>query len=234
MDAEFWHDRWERNQIAFHQHHINVHLERYWPRLGLGGQGKVFVPLCGKSLDMLWLAGEGHQVLGVEISPLAVQSFFRENGLEPQVRQGLPFDEWSQGPLHILCGDFFHLRPEHLRGVGAVYDRASLIALPPEMRPDYAEHLVQILPREVRVLLVTMEYPEHEMAGPPFSVREEETRTLFSEWFSVERVAEADILPDSPGFRAKGLTSLYEKIWILSARAPHIRAGVSSNAQRSV
>ncbi len=136
----------------------------------------MFVPLCGKSLDLLWLAGQGHPVLGVEISPVGVESFFQENGLKPQVTDAPPFRRYQVDELTVLCGDFFALTPGHLQGVTAVFDRASLIALPPELRPRYAEHLQGLLRPETRILLVTLDYDQAEMAGPPFSVGEDEVR----------------------------------------------------------
>jgi thiopurine S-methyltransferase len=218
MDPAFWHARWEAGQIGFHQPEFHVLLRRLWPRLSLRAGERVFVPLCGKSLDMLWLLEQGHRVLGVELSPLAVAAFFRDNGLSPSPRSEDGFECWGLDELELWCGDYFNLRPEHLAEVGAVYDRASLIALPPELRRRYAERLAALLPPATPVLLITLEYPQGQMAGPPFSVGEDEVRELFGAAFEVELLETASILDQEPRFRAKGLSDLLEKAWRLVRR----------------
>ena len=219
MQADFWHERWQRVQIGFHQQEINLHLRQYWGRLRIPAAATVFVPLCGKSGDMLWLRAQGHPVIGVELSPLAVRAFFEENDLQPQVaRQGV-FDVYEVDGVRIYCGDFFELRPEHLADVTAVYDRASLIALPPEMRPAYAAHMHALLNPGTQVLLVAFEYPQHEMNGPPFSVAEAEVHALYDAHCSVRKVRGLDILEQEPRFRARGITRLQEKIYLLAYNA---------------
>lgn len=216
MRADFWHERWQRNQIGFHQDSINLHLQQFWPALDAVPSARVFVPLCGKSGDMLWLRAQGHEVIGVEISPLAVQAFFDENGLAASVRRQGPFEVHAVDGITLYCGDFFALDAADLAGVTAVYDRASLIALPPPMRPDYARHLRQLLAPGTRTLLVAIEYAQHEMDGPPFSVPEAEVRALYQGACAVERVHAADILEQEPKFRDKGLTRLQEKVYALT------------------
>ncbi len=218
MEPAFWHARWEAGQIGFHQPEIHVLLRRFWPRLELAGGERVFVPLCGKSLDMLWLLEQRHRVLGVEISPLAVEAFFRENQLEATAFEQDGFTCRRLDELSLWCGDYFDLRPHHLTDVGAVFDRASLIALPPEMRRRYADHLATLLPPGTPVLLITLEYPQAQMAGPPFSVTDAEVDTLFGAEFEVEQLESLDILAQEPHFHAKGLTDLLEKAWRLVRR----------------
>lgn len=213
VKADFWHERWARNQIGFHQREINVHLQQFWPRLELAAEAPVFAPLCGKSRDLLWLRAQGHPVLGVEISPIAVSDFFGENGLQPAVEPRGPFQRHEVDGLTLLQGDFFALTAEDLNGTQGVYDRASLVALPPDMRPAYVHHLQRILPAQIRILLVTMEYAQEEMRGPPFSVHEEEVRSLYQEWFHVELLSRLDILAENPGFRDRGLSALQEKVF---------------------
>ncbi len=217
MDPEFWHRRWRKNEIAFHQQETNTHLQQFWNRFGLQPGDRIFVPLCGKSLDMLWLAGQGQPVLGVEISWVAVASFFRENDLSPQIRQAAPFQSWEADLITLLCGDFFALTRVDLAAVAGVYDRASLIALPPAMRQQYASHLIAILPPQVSVLLVTFEYPQEAMQGPPFSVEEAEVRTLYEQAYAVERLYVHDALPENPRFQDR-LTRLEEKVYRLTPK----------------
>jgi thiopurine S-methyltransferase len=218
MNPDFWQERWQRNEIGFHQQEINAHLQDYWPRLGLPAESQVFVPLCGKSRDLLWLRSRGHTVLGVELSPIAARDFFAENKLAPQTwRQGA-FHRCEADGLAILCGDFFALGSQDLKDVAGVYDRASLIALPPEMRPRYAAHLATILPQSAAILLVTMEYRQAEMNGPPFSVHEDEVRALYEKHYDVARLFTKDILAENQRFRERGLSTLSEKVYRLVPR----------------
>lgn len=216
MQPDFWHERWENNQIGFHQASINLHLQQFWPALDIAPGQRVFVPLCGKSADMLWLRAQGHDVVGVEISPLAVQAFFAENGLTASVHQHGRFSVHEADGLRVYCGDFFDLTAEDLAGLHAVYDRASLIALPPEMRPDYAAHMRRLLAPATRTLLVTFDYPQHEMSGPPFSVQDPEVFELYGDHCAIELVHDADILDQETRFRDRGVTALHEKVYVLT------------------
>lgn len=218
MQHDFWHERWLRNEIGFHQQDFNTHLQEFWGRLGLPSEAGVFVPLCGKSLDLLWLRAQGHEVTGVEISPVAVRDFFRENELTPSVSRQGPFERWETDGLSILCGDFFDMGMGDLRHCSGIFDRASLIALPPEMRKDYALHLGRITPPGAPTLLVAMEYPQEQMQGPPYSVREEEIRALYGHAHDIERLYSIDILEEHARFREKGLTDLTEKVYLMEPR----------------
>ena len=216
MKKEFWLERWERKETGFHQDDFNPYLREYWKHLHLAEGSAVFVPLCGKSLDMLWLRDQGHPVLGVELSAIAVQAFFSENGFNPQHETSGNFDLCEAGGIRILCGDFFDLGKNDLQNVAAVYDRASLIALPPEMRERYVRHLAGILPPETQILLVTVDYPQAEMQGPPFSVSKDEVDALYREHAEVSVLAELDVLEQNPRFRERGLTRLRENIYLLT------------------
>ena len=216
MKKEFWLERWEREETGFHQEDINPYLRRYWPELHLEGNSAVFVPLCGKSLDMLWLRDQGHPVVGVELSAIAVQAFFGENGYRPQrVVQG-KFDRCEAGGIGILCGDLFDLCSDDLKDVAAVYDRASLIALPPDMRERYVRHLAGILPPATQILLVTVDYPQAEMQGPPFSVSAAEVEALFRDHAVVQMLSQADVLAQNPRFQQRGLSRFRENIFLLT------------------
>jgi thiopurine S-methyltransferase len=198
---------------------VNPYLAHYYGHLGpppaSRSKLRVFVPLCGKSMDMLWLSQNGYAVVGVEVSEIAVEAFFTENGLplEKQV-QGAHI-RYSSGNIEIWQGDFFTLSSEQLGDITDVYDRASLIALPPSMRKDYASKMLELLPAAARVLLVTLTYPQAEMDGPPFSVTEEEVRGLYEPHCSIEKLAVKNTLELEPRFKQKGLTSLYETAYKL-------------------
>jgi thiopurine S-methyltransferase len=218
MKKEFWLERWERAEIGFHQDQVNPYLLQYWPGLHAAQGGEVFVPLCGKSLDMLWLRQQGFGVLGVELSPIAVRDFFAENGMQLTHSVSGQFDCCEADGIRILCGDFFELTRSQMTAVRAVYDRASLVALPPEMRERYARHLVEILPAGTQVLLVTFDYPQQEMAGPPFAVSAEEVQALYGRYAEIRLLAQADILEREPRFKARGVTRMQENIFLLTIR----------------
>jgi thiopurine S-methyltransferase len=218
MEPDFWLERWQRNDIGFHQAEFNAHLQAYWPQLGVAAGAAVFVPLCGKSRDLLWLRAQGHPVLGVELSPIAVRDFFEENSLTPTRTRAGALERWETDGLAILGGDFFALTPALLSGVAGVYDRASLIALPPALRGRYVEQLAAVLPADSAILLITMEYPPAEMTGPPFPVTEQEVQTLYAARYEVTRLAAQDILHENPRLRERGLTALVEKVYRLVPR----------------
>jgi thiopurine S-methyltransferase len=215
MEPEFWVERWQRNEIGFHQDRVNPYLERFWADVVGDRNATVFVPLCGKSQDMVWLHERGHTVVGVELSVIAVESFFVEQQLVPKRREidGLVLFE-AQG-YKIYCGDYFALKSQHLSQVRAAYDRASLVALPPPLRNRYAQHLTKLLAPGARTLLVAVDYPTQQMQGPPFAVIDAEIRTLYSTTFSVQSVLVRNALEDNPRFKARGLTRLEERVYTL-------------------
>ena len=215
MNTDYWCERWAKSETGFHQNEINPHLQQCWPELNLASGSRVFVPLCGKSRDMLWLQGQGHEVVGVEVCPLAVEAFFTENGLHASVTNHGAFSRYQTEGLRLYCGDFFQLTSEDMAGVSAVFDRASLIALPPSMRSAYAAHMQTILAPGVNTLLVTFDYPQHEMQGPPFSVKEPEVRALYEKTGEVRLLHSANILDKEPRFRDKGITQLQEKVFLV-------------------
>jgi thiopurine S-methyltransferase len=218
MTPDFWHQRWLKGETGWHQEEINPHLQTYWPPPGVEANTGVLVPLCGKSRDMLWLAGEGYRVLGVEISPLGVEAFFAENGLNPEIREIPPFRSYRVDELEILCGDFFDLRPDMVSDLTAFFDRASLIALPPAMRPAYARHLHALLPTIANGLLITLDYEQTEWAGPPFAVTPAEVIDLHGIHFLVRELAALDLLATTPRYRERGLSRMLERVFILKTR----------------
>lgn len=223
MDAGFWHQRWQNAEIGFHEPRPLPLLCKHWPALRMAPGTQVFVPLCGKSLDMVWLAEQGHDVLGVELSPLAVAAFFAERGLLSEVfesRYGThSVAHWQGRRIELICGDAFALDAEALRGCDAFYDRAALIALPPELRARYVACLQRALPADSRGLLITLEYAQREMSGPPFSVDEDEVRRGFTSQREVALLERRSILDDEPGFAARGLRALHTSVYRLTPHA---------------
>lgn len=179
MDPEFWLERWEKREIGFHQVDINRFLEQYWSTLELPKDSSVFVPLCGKSKDKRWLAEQGHHVLGIELSETAAQEFFEEWEVKPTREKRGPFARYSANNVEILVGDFFALTAEDLKAVAGVYDRAAVVALPPDMRCHYVNLLAEILPVKAQTLLISFEYELGARKGPPFSIDIDAVKSLF-------------------------------------------------------
>ena len=186
MEHQFWHERWEIGDLGFHQEDYNPPLLRHWHSLGVPAGSRVFVPLCGKSKDMLWLAQQGYEVVGVELSEVAVESFFVEHELDAVQDETGPFSRYRSGRIHILCGDFFSLTPALLHDVVAVFDRASLIALPAAMRLRYVDKLKSLLQPAVKTLLLTLGHEEDLFSPPPHPVYDDEVMTLYRPWCEVE------------------------------------------------
>lgn len=215
MDAEFWQTRWQRGEIGFHKASTNPLLQRWWPRLELNNAEPVWVPLCGKSLDLLWLRSQGHPVVGVELARSALEAFSAEHHLNLSWRQAGEFDVAEGAGFELFCGDFFALRPDQLVGIRAVYDRAALIALPAEMRALYVAHQRALLPRGWRMLLVTLDYPQEQRPGPPFSVPDAEVRRLYA-GCDIQLLEESDVLADHAVFASQGMRSLVERVYLIA------------------
>lgn len=218
MEHDFWHARWARGETGFHLPAVNPALVRHLPALQLSPGARVFVPLCGKSQDLHFLADQGARVTGIELSPIAVEAFFAEQCLAPACETQGALEAFTAGPIRVFLGDFFRLDAARLGPVDAVFDRAALVALPPEMRPAYATHLAALVQPGARLLLVSFDYPQQEMAGPPFSVPQAEIRSLFGPHFDIAPLGREDILAREPRFRERGLSRLVETCWLLLRR----------------
>ena len=217
MEASFWHDRWQAGQTGFHQNRVHPLLIEHWAALDVVEGGAVLVPLCGKSKDMGWLAGQGHSVVGVELSPIAAKDFFAEAGILVETSPAIPFQVFKGAGVSIYCGDFFQLSVDHVGQLDGVYDRAALVALPSNMRADYARKLVG-LAAGAPILLITLDYDQPLMEGPPFAVSDADVHELFARDYSVELLAQADALKSEPKFAERGLTWLTERVYRLVSR----------------
>lgn len=218
MKADFWLERWEMNQLGFHQAETNAHLAAHWPALEIDPASPVFLPLCGKTLDMHWLREQGHLVQGVELSQIACRDFFAEAGIESEVRKEGAFDVHTADGYRLLCGDFFDLEPRQLEDVTGVFDRGSLVALPPEMRRRYADHLTRLLTEGTKILLLAVEYDQTKMSGPPHSVTGDEIEALFGDAFAIDARYRSPLSPAPPHFAARGLDLFRETVWRLERR----------------
>jgi thiopurine S-methyltransferase len=176
-----WLERWQTGFIGWHQHKANMRMVKFLPKLCLKVNDTVFVPLCGKTLDMIFFLEQGFKVIGVELSELAVEQFFKENKIVFKKDKVDGFILFSGENIKIYCGDVFNLTAQNLAKVNAVYDRASLIALNTNLRQSYVKHLLGIMPEKIKWLLLTMNYPQDQKEGPPFAVAQEEVKKLFKE-----------------------------------------------------
>lgn len=219
MDSAFWHQRWETSDIGFHKEDPHHDLVKFFGRLGLQAGDTIFVPLCGKSKDLVWLQKQGVQVVGVELSRLAVEAFFAENDLpgEWTTKDGLSC--CCCPGYTVYCADLFSITPKHLAGAMAVYDRGSLVALPTEMRGKYAGHIKTLMPSASRVLAISYEYDQIETYGPPFSVPLQEVEELFASNYALEVLVEEDTLWSHQGLAARGVTKLTEFAVLLTKRS---------------
>lgn len=218
MEAQFWAERWEKGETGFHLKRVHPLLIKFWELLDLPAGSEVFVPLCGKSLDMSWLGERGLQVSGIELSPIALEEFFAREQLAVQPISRGPLKLWQAGPYRLWQGDLFELRTDLLCDVAAIYDRAALMALPPQMRPVYARKLAELAPAGVPLLLISFDFPQAERPGPPFSVPLAEIESLFGDAFRIERLASHDALAEHPGLQSQGLTRLQEFVCLLLRR----------------
>lgn len=218
MQPEFWHKKWASNQIGFHLSEVNPYLQRHWPELSMPATARVLVPLCGKSLDLAWLAGRGHQVLGIELSEKAIEDFFNEHQIQPQISEKGAFKVYRSDAIELWCGDFFALTASDVADCVAFYDRAALIALPAPMRERYAAHLQQILPQGVQGVLITLDYDQAQIPGPPFAVGDDEVKRLLGDLWQVQALEERDVLGESWKFLQAGVTRLEERVYRVSGR----------------
>jgi thiopurine S-methyltransferase len=216
LESAFWHEKWANDEIGFHRLDVHPLLAKHWTRVTNDHQARVFVPLCGKSLDLGYLMSMGHQVIGVELDERAVKAFFEEQNLEPEVTEWRNGQCWSAPGVVIYQGDFFELQRADLGEVGAIYDRGSLIALPPPMRALYATRL-SALTGSAPQLLITLEYDQNQMDGPPFSVAAQEVEQRYSERYEIEELSREDIIEREERFKDK-LDKLDEVAWLLQPK----------------
>ncbi|MGO1461913.1 MAG: thiopurine S-methyltransferase [Marinobacter sp.] len=217
MEHEFWHERWSKKEIGFHEGSVNKFLYDHWPELSGDSTADVFVPLCGKAHDMWWLHDRGHAIIGVELSEIACKDFFAEAGEKALVHPGEPFTRFRHENLQLWCGDFFQLAPADLEHIRLVYDRAALIALPPSMRQKYVNHLTAIIPEGTRILLITLDYSTN-IKAPPFNVSDDEVRNLYSADYDIEHILTNTLPGDHPFTKRKGLRSATESVFQLTKR----------------
>ena len=216
MNPEFWQKRWQEGRIGFNQSMVNPLLIKYFDHLNLTAGSRIFVPLCGKSIDMVWLATQGYDVVGVELVETAVQEFFAEQNIEPTVYQQAdnPAIRYYQGQLSgqtitLWVADIFALTFEDVGSIDAVYDKAALIALPADMRPDYSEQIRKVSDNAPQ-LLITLNYDQSKKDGPPFSINSEQLQQYYGSHYQLcELASEPASIGSAPDLKVT------EHIWLL-------------------
>ena len=214
-----WLRRWREGRTGWHTSEPMPLLIQHWAGLGLPAGSRVLVPLAGKSPDMLWLAQQGYSVLGVELSPLAVGQFFAENHLAVQSQREVDGVHYSAGDIEVIQGDIFKVAARVFESCTAVYDRAAIIALPASLRRRYVQEIYGKLPPDCRGLMITLEYPQAEMQGPPFSVDKAELHRWFDAQWKLELLERRDILASQPGFTQAGVSALATAVYRLQREA---------------
>jgi thiopurine S-methyltransferase len=209
MDIDFWHQKWEKNEIAFHESKPHLLLVAYFKELELAKDSRVFLPLCGKTLDIAWLLSKGYRVAGAELSKLAIEHLFVELELEPEISKLGNVSRYSATNIDIFVGDIFEISNQVLGRVDAIYDRAALVALPKETRNRYARHLLEITDTAEQ-LMISFEYDQSLMDGPPFSVNSDEVNRHYKDAYKI-KLLESISIPDG----LKGICAATENVWLL-------------------
>ncbi len=212
MDPMFWHQRWEKNEIGFHEEKPNPLLVKHFHELSIAKGRRIFVPLCGKTLDISWLLSRGYRVAGAELSQLAIEQLFIELGMQPDIEAVGNVEQWSANNLDIFVGDIFGVSGKVLGPVDAVYDRAALVAFPEDMRNRYAAHLTEMTGKAPQ-LLICYDYDQTLMDGPPFSVSNEEVHRHYATTYDLALLSSTEV---AGGLKGKGPAK--ENIWLLKRK----------------
>lgn len=205
-----WHSYWDNKTPGFHEGQVNSYLKKYLPLFNIAPGDSIFMPLCGKAIDILWLAEQGYHVIGVELSQVAVESFFEESNLVPELRADNNLKVYQSGHITLYQGDYLDLEPRHLTACKLVYDRAAIVAIESFNRVAYVERMFHLIPDKTPILLVTLDYDQAQMMGPPFSVPEDEIRSLYQSRYDIELLESIEQIHERPKWREKGLQSLME------------------------
>ncbi|WP_133471620.1 thiopurine S-methyltransferase [Paraglaciecola marina] len=209
MEKEYWISKWQNKELGFHQPSVNPLLESHFSKLALEEGARIFIPLCGKTLDVGWLLSLGYQVVGIEMVESAVIQLFEELQVTPNIKTIGKLKCYRAGELEIYVGDIFDLTLDILGDVDAVYDRAALVALPEGLRKKYAVHL-PLITKHAKQLLISFVYDQNKMAGPPFSVDDNEVNNHYRVAYSLTLLAD-----DKVKEAVKGNKDVLEKVWLL-------------------
>ncbi len=222
MELSYWQSRWRKDNIGFHMAEGYPGLKKYWDHLNIADHPVVLVPLCGKSIDMIWLEEQGATVIGVEISEKGILDFMNENDREFKTSTFEDFIIYQTGNIQLWCGDFMKLPKHKLPKINLIFDKAALVALPPKMRPPYLYKLKELAGPSTKILLHHFEYSQDQMPGPPFSVSEQEIGDALKLSFTFSKFESNTIKPETfPKFQRRGLNSpMIEQLLFLEPKLP--------------
>jgi thiopurine S-methyltransferase len=209
MKHEFWHQKWEKSEIGFHLPEANPLLVQHFPNLNLKQGARVFLPLCGKTLDIAWLLAQGYRIAGAELSEIAIEDLFKYLNLTPSITKLGEITHYGASHLDIFVGDIFLLTPAFLDKVDAIYDRAALVALPEDMRKAYTAHLMALTSKAPQ-LLICFEYDQTIHEGPPFSICADEVKQHYQVDYDLTLLAS-----DNMSGGLKGKYPATEEVWLL-------------------
>ena len=225
MDSKFWQQRWQDGRIGFHKSNVNPQLTEYFSELAVPISGQVLVPLCGKSVDMVWLAHAGYDVVGVELVETAVQAFFAEQKVIPTITEFKSATDNAilkryQGQLAgqtitLWAADIFALSATDIGEINAVYDRAALIALPATMRTDYSAQIVK-LSNHAPQLLITLNYDQSKKDGPPFSISQQQLQQYYDTDYKI-----IELENQSSTLNTASELAVTEQVWLLNPSFTH-------------
>lgn len=209
MQPDFWHKKWQESDIGFHNTDANPLLVKHFSALGVATGSRIFLPLCGKTLDIHWLLAQGFQVVGAELSPIAIEQLFDELGVTPEVTQRENLQHYRAPNIDILVGDIFNVTANLLGQVDAIYDRAALVALPFDMRAHYTSHLKAIT-HNAKQLMICFVYDQSQLAGPPFSISDDEVKAHYSSDYNPTLLESIEVTG-----KLKGQCPACENVWLL-------------------
>ncbi len=210
-----WIERWKNNDIPFHLEEVNPLLRKHLNHFNIQRGMRVLVPLCGKSVDMIFLQNLGLSVVGIEGVSLAIDQFFSHHNLDVQKQQHRGFDVHHTSAIDIVHADFFKLPKEYFEPFDLIYDRASIIAIDPTKRKDMINMLFRLLKPKGEMFLITVQHPDDFFSGPPFSITEHELIQLCQGLFKVECLENVD-RTDSTSCKHLKMTSIQECVYKLS------------------
>ena len=213
MQPDFWHKKWQESDIGFHNSDANPLLVKHFSALGLAAGSRLFLPLCGKTLDIHWLLAQGFRVVGAELSPIAIEQLFDELGVIPEIAQQENLQHYRAPNIDIFAGDIFNLTKNLIGQVDAIYDRAALVALPFNIRMQYSSHL-RAITKNAKQLLICFVYDQNQLAGPPFSISDDEVKNHYSADYTLSLLESAEVVG-----KLKGQCAACEKVWLLDNKA---------------
>jgi len=210
MNNEHWLERWKEKNIGFHEDKVNPLLVRHFKTLNMSRNSRILIPLCGKTLDISWFLALGHKVLGVELSEIAVNELFEDLNISPQIEEVNGMIHYSSKDIDIFVGDIFHLTTEMSGKIDMIYDSASLVALPKDVRIKYTKHLREISNHATQ-LLISCEYDQNIMKPTPFSIEEEEIKEHYKNHYEIKLLERAMIVGG-----LKGKYEADDTVWLLN------------------